>query len=325
MILKKYSKQVLSHLGLIKLLQVCISQIKRTKNKTIHFLCEIIYRSPNPLYKFNLLFTSRSKEIKKATNDLSSEGFTILHEFIEGERLENLKSAFNEMAKTIESIESGPIKLSPHGGLLHPQVFYPEQAFDKDSQTTFSNNPFKYSREFLEVALDRNIITIIGGYIGKKFMLQQATAARCYPLEKTNFGSWQWHHDSWGRKVNVMVLLTDVTEADQYMSYMKCSHNIYHSYERTTINDRFTEEEVLKLGDHKVVKCIGKAGTIFIFDANGFHRGNRTLGATRDVLINQYTAGRYLWPFEIPEKFMVNLNAEQVKFLKRNPHIEILK
>jgi len=325
MVLKKYSKQVLINLGFINLLQLFLSQVTKVKNETIHLFCEVVYRFPNPVYKFNLLFTSRSNQIKKATNDLHNEGFTILYEFLDEEQLEKLKSSFTEMSKVIEGCEPGPIKLSPFGGLLHPQVLYPEQAFDQDSQTTFSNNPFKYSREFLEVALNCEIITIIGGYIGKKFMLQQSTAARCYPLNKTNFGSWQWHHDSWGKKVNVMVLLSDVTEADQYMSYMKFSHKIYHSFERTAVNDRFTEEEVLKLGVHNVVKCIGKAGTIFIFDANGFHRGNRNLGATRDVLINQYTAGRYLWPLGIPEKFLINLNTEQVKFLKQNPHIEILK
>lgn len=122
-----------------------------------------------------------------------------------------------------------------------------------------------------------------------------------------------------------MFLFTDVTEKDQYMTYMKGSHNSFHSLFRTTINDRFTEEEVTaKCGKDAAFKCLGRAGTVFIFDANGFHRGNRTQGAVRDSLITQYTAGRYLWPLSIPYSFLDQLSKPQVKFLKRNPNINLV-
>lgn len=207
---------------------------------------------------------------------------------------------------------------------LHPQVEYPEQGHDKDSNITFSNNPFKYGKDFLNLALDDGILGVVASYIGKKFMLQQAIASRYYPFEKRDFGSWQWHHDAWGRKINVMILLTDVTEEDQYMNYMRRSHKKYHSYERTTINDRFTEAEVQNFSKEPAFKCIGPAGTVFIFDANGFHRGNRSLGAARDSIIIQYTAGRYLWDFDIPAQLLEKLSESKREFLDRNPNIHAI-
>ena len=72
---------------------------------------------------------------------------------------------------------------------------------------------------------------------------------------------------------------------------------------------------------NQAFNCLGKAGTVFIFDANGFHRGNRSLGATRDSLINQYTTGRYIWGFDIPERFIHGLNATQLEFLMKYKNI----
>lgn len=301
----------------------CFYFFKSIKNNIIHRIYEIIYRTPNPLVVLRLILSSRSIEMKNAVNELHRDGVVILDSFIKDEQLQKLKKEFDDMIEAIEKDQPGPMKLSPKGGRLHSQVLYVEQGYDLKSKTTCSNNPFKYSENFLDLSLNGFILGVIEGYLGKKFMLQQATASRYYPLEKTNFGSWQWHHDSWGRKVNVMILFTDVTEKDQYMSFMKQSHKIYHSHERTTLNDRYTEEEVREQCGQSIVTCTGKAGTVFIFDANGFHRGNRSIGATRDTLINQYTAGRYLWGFDIPRKFTKELSSKKFKFLMQNPNIKL--
>lgn len=320
---KSVFKQMLVGLGLFELVLRTATSLTRVKNVAVHFLSEVIYRAPNPFFLLQLSLSSRSREMKKASEDLCKYGIVTLDSFIPKDRLAELQKKFDHIMKNIEEGEPAQMKLTPDGGRLHPQTLYPEAAYDKDARITIDNNPFKDSKEFLQVALDEFILGVIAGYMKKKFMLQQAVATRYYPFEKNNFGSWQWHHDSWGRKVNVMILLTDVTEKDQYMGYMKYSHKIFQSYERTVINDRFTEQEVQSQKSLEEVKCLGKAGTVFIFDANGFHRGNRALGATRDVLINQYTAGRYLWAFDIPEKMAKELDQKQFKFLMQNPHIKL--
>lgn len=293
-------------------------------NNMLHILREMVYRAPNLAVIIRQYIFPPSDEMMKAIKEFKREGIVVLENFLSNKRLEEIRRDFENFVKAAEAAPPGPVKLTPDGGSLHVQVFYPEQGYDIESLATFTNDPFKHCQSFLELALDEFILGVITGYMGKRFMLQQSTASRYYPCNKTNFGSWQWHHDSWGRKINVMILFTDVTEKDQYMSYVKQSHKIYHNLERTSVNDRFTEKEVTDMCGYQVFKCLGKAGTVFIFDANGFHRGNRSLGAVRDTLINQYTAGRYLWSFDIPSGFTRNLTATQLDFLKQNKNIKIV-
>ena len=54
---------------------------------------------------------------------------------------------------------------------------------------------------------------------------------RHLPLERPYVYGFRWHHDGWGRKFNVMVLLTEVGEDDPYMSYLMKSHRRYHGYD----------------------------------------------------------------------------------------------
>jgi hypothetical protein len=316
-------KRLLSNTGWLEITRKLIRAVSYPWRNCIHFISEALYRTPSVSVKFQQYISPPSKTIQSAIETLRSDGIVVIENYMQDEQLQDLKIDFESFVKSVEKLPLGPMKMTP-GGSLHPQTQYPEQGYDIEYNMTFSYNPFKYSKRFLGVALDEYILEIIKGYIGKNFMLQQAAALRYHPHEKRDFGSWQWHHDSWGRKVNVMLLLTDVTQNDQYMSYMKRSHKIYHSYKNTVINDRFTEEDVKKLCGQSVLNCTGKAGTLIIFDANGFHRGNRSLGRARDSLSNQYTAGRYLWPFDIPAVFTDSLSKDQMEFLMKNPNVNLV-
>jgi len=312
------TKKVLQSIGLLEPLKA----VKYGVKNCAHLSREFFYRLPNPLRKLQQSL-SQDKKVKRAREKLRREGIAVLESYLSQEQLREIQADFERFVRIVEASEPGPMKMSPDGGALHPSVTYAEESYIADEMITISNNPFKHSAGFLQLALDPLILEIIAGYIGKRFMLQQATAARLYPNQRTDFGSFQWHHDSWGRKINVMFLFTDVTEKDQHMSYIKGSNNTYHSLLRTSINDRFTQEEVDAACGGTEFKCLGKAGTVFIFDANGFHRGNRNLGAKRDSLITQYTAGRYIWGFDIPEKHLARLSDAQLSFLNHNPNINV--
>ena len=313
-------KNTLARLGLLESLKRCIY----ISYNSCHLIREVIYRAPNPVIRIRQYLSPPSHKQLQAILELQHQGIVVLEDYLSSDRLKEIKEDFENFVKTAEKNPPGPMKQTPDGGLLHPRVIYSEEGYDVDSLVTSSTNPYKHGQGFLKLAVDNFILGVIAGYMGKHFMLQHAVISRYYPSGKTNFGSWQWHHDSWGRKINVMVLLTDVTEKDQYMSYMKGSQKIYHSLERTSINDRFTEDEVKSLAGLQEFHCLGKAGTVFIFDSNGLHRGNRSLGATRDSLITNYTAGRYIWGFNIPERFVRGLTLSQRKFLMRNKNIKIV-
>jgi hypothetical protein len=95
------------------------------------------------------------------------------------------------------------------------------------------------------------------------------------------------------RQLKAMVLLTDVGETDQYMTYVRGSHQAFHPYQRFLQNRLDFEYCRTYLADIDIFKATGRAGDVFFFDSNGMHSGNRsTSGATRDALFLEFTADR---------------------------------
>jgi hypothetical protein len=102
-----------------------------------------------------------------------------------------------------------------------------------------------------------------------------------------------WHHDMEERRLKVMILLTDIGQSDQYMSYVVGSHSIFHPYEMFFRNACGLEYCRSHLGELEIVNTVGKAGDIFFFDSNGAHRANRRLeGAVRDVFFIEFAANK---------------------------------
>ena len=284
---------------------------------------EFFYRRPNPM--LSKKWEAETPEALKAhVAELRQDGITVLPAFYSGERLRQFQDAFTEMMAGIE-------KRPPSAEILTPDRSYYRNArrakfsaegYDPEIGTSRCGDPFKHNPIFWEFVLDDIVLNILARYFGKVFTVNQMGASRYYPTDKRDFGSWQWHHDAWGRKVNVMLLLTDVGENDQYMTYMKGSHNLVHSLTKLR-KSRYRDEEVQNLPGCEPFKCLGKAGTVLIFDSNGFHRGNRSMGAIREHLLPNYTAGRYLWEMTMPQSTFASLNDLQGMVVRANPHIQI--
>lgn len=318
-VIRQNVKAALGALGLLNILRRTRASFTYPFKNMAHISKEICFRIPNPVLKAKYS-TSTPKRMLQLVNTLCKDGIVILPEFVRGEQLKKMKREFGSM---IQKIESSP----PSEEMAMPKPWekntYREQAFDTDLEVTYTNNPFRLSPELLKIAVNDYIVDIVSRYFSKKCMLHQAVAHRYYPTEKRDFGSWQWHHDGWGKRINALVILTDVTEHDQYMSYMKGSHRLIHSYNKN-INSRFTEAEVKAHPEFERVDCLCPAGTVFLIDPNGMHRGNRSMGAHRDTLISSYSCGRYIWNFDIPERFIEELQPQQSAFLMNNPHINII-
>jgi hypothetical protein len=155
-------------------------------------------------------------------------------------------------------------------------------------------------------------------------MIHMASATRYHPMEPRDFSAFQWHHDECGKHLNVITLLTDVTERDQPMTYLKGSHRMLHSRARWA-NSRFTREDVERMYPHlEQMTCTAAAGSIMIFDSNGLHRGNRSNGATRDNLVCNYNFGYMPYPLHIPSEAAGRLSAAQRELLRRNPRVEFV-
>ena len=74
------------------------------------------------------------------------------------------------------------------------------------------------------------------------------------------------------------------------MSFVRGSHDAFHPYERFLKNAMDFDYCGHYVDRVEVMKTLGKAGDIYLFDSNGMHRGTRSLGRRRDVLFVEYTA-----------------------------------
>jgi hypothetical protein len=314
MSMRENTKKVLETMGLLQTAKRVVNPVRATVANATYVFNEMLYRLPRPFGEPMAQSPEQSALTKRLAGELGAKGIVALRNHVSGERLAQIQSTFAAMVSRIESGPNGPEKLSPPGYL--PQTLYLEDEHNREARTTCANNPFKHAGEFLALSTDPLILGIVARYLRRPFYLQQSVASRYMPMEPRDFGSFQWHHDAWGRKVNVMFLFTDVAEQDQYMTYVEASHLHYHNRDRCW-NSRFGDKEVRTLfPDARHVRCTGDAGTVFIFDSNGMHRGNRSTARYRDTLITSFNAGRYVWTFEVPRAFREFLSDEQLAFLQ---------
>jgi hypothetical protein len=122
------------------------------------------------------------------------------------------------------------------------------------------------------------------------------------PSERDMF---RWHHDMEDRRLKVMVLLSDVGETDQAMSYACGTHALRHPYEMFLDNPCPLDYCRAALGrEPEIVHATGRAGDLVVFDSNGAHRGNRRSdAAVRDAFFLEYTTDPSgLWGGDVPEE-----------------------
>ena len=158
------------------------------------------------------------------------------------------------------------------------------------------NDAFRFCPELVALACDSRITRLARAYYGKPIQVKRAIAIRYLAAESSEADMFRWHHDMEDKLFKVLVLLTDVGDSDQYMTYAQGSHRLLRPMEAFHVNEA-------DIDGHAVIRATGRAGDAFVFDANGAHRANRRSdGAVRDVFILEYAcdesdiAGGYLPP-----------------------------
>ena len=95
----------------------------------------------------------------------------------------------------------------------------------------------------------------------------------------------QWHFDKDRIKfLKVFIYLTDVEKENGPHEFLQCPHRSPPGYD-----GRLTDEFVKKkYGDSLQILVLGPAGTVFIEDTHGLHRGTPVFGDPREVLQFEY-------------------------------------
>lgn len=117
--------------------------------------------------------------------------------------------------------------------------------------------------------LDTDICLLISHYYSNQSFFREEPTISHKSVLKKNFNkpdSYMFHSDGF-RQVSVMLLLNDLNDKNVHMEYAIKSHSQQQIYER-----RFLDQENLKK-KYKIKKLVGKKGDLFIFDAEGLHRG----------------------------------------------------
>jgi len=254
-------------------------------HEILHPIRDAYQRTPSLSY----ILKSSPEEIADYVTQLNKNGIVHIKSFLTAEEFAEMKNDFEGF---VGHIQANAANVDDEG------AGFTEDFFSKKENAYYSTNPFKYSKQLVKSCCNKKLTSIINHYFKADTYIYRAGAARILPIDSTGYGSFQWHHDAWGKSVNVMFLLSDVGDGDQAMTYVMGSHNIRHSFEkfmRSRLSLDYCKE---RMTTTPIFTCKGKAGDLFIFDTNGVHSGNRTAGRARDTFIISYSTGKnHIWRF----------------------------
>jgi hypothetical protein len=257
--------------------------------KTPEFrLKEYFHRRPDPKFDWHFCSGEAAAKAEEGYQRLNEDGIVMLPNYFTGGMLQELQNAFDK------SVADKWCKLNPNS--LQADEFFTEDPV------------------FLRAALDPVLLEIIGRYYKKKFALGRSCAQRLLPADTGRYGSYQWHHDTRGRQLHLMILLKDLPADGQRMSYLAKSHQTYYSFLRgrgqgSRFDNDLSADPKLK---DRIVEVAGPAGTVAIFDANGLHSGNRNDNGGRDQITFCYVSVRH-WKDQIFRRAEVEKLPEPFK------------
>ncbi len=262
-----------------------------TNLSTLHAIRQRYHRFPTP---DRAGATPCSQQAIDWAGELDRKGFLRLPGLIEPTMLACMQSDFEAFARNLEA------KVARGEGCL--QHYDDEEHWWPKDRAYVSNNAFKHSRQLVKFCCHEPLLEIANLYLGKVAYIQRGVAMRYLPSESTDNDMFGWHHDMEDMRLKVMILLTDVGEHDQYMSYVVGSHKIFHPLVMFLKNKCSLEYCRKQLGQIEIDHTIGRAGDVFLFDSNGAHRGNRRPQANiRDAFFVEYTADKSdIWGGDVP-------------------------
>ncbi len=266
----------------------------RIKVETLHSIRQHYHRAPWPTWADR---RPQSAEGARILAELRKKGIVKLSGFIQQHELKQLVADFNQFVKSVQrQAEQGD-------GLF--TSYDSEEHWRPNEEIYVSNNPFKYSAQLAKLCCREFVCDLANCYFGKPAFLQRGVAMRYLPREEMHKLQFGWHHDMEEKRFKMMILLSDVGENGQRMSYVNGTHKILHPYERflkNTLDFEYCQKHVEQA---EITDTIGSAGDVFFFDSNGMHRGNRTLAATRDAVFVEYTSDTSnIWGCDIPNEFL---------------------
>lgn len=262
-----------------------------TTIESLHSIRQHYQRLPLPPYKKT---RPRSGDVAACVNRLKEDGFVKVSNFVEPAELAQLRADFASFIRTI--------RLKRMIGRASFRHYDDEEYWIRRQRSFVTNNAFKYSARLLDLTCSAFVVDVANHYLEKPAFVQRAMAMRYLPSGRMGASQFKWHHDMDDKRLKFMLLLTDVTEKDQYMTYVRGSHRVFHPYERFLKNSLDFDYCRQYLDNIEVLKATGAAGDLFMFDSNGMHSANRSKSAQRDIFLLEFSADKFnVWGGDLPE------------------------
>ena len=261
---------------------------------------------------------SRRPNIKRVLDELNRDGVAILEAAAPSELV---AAGLNDMNRFIELIPKLQGTMRTKRTSTGAVREYAVHEYQRALNIYRSHDPLMFSPAYARFLLLPDLIEIAKGYLGKNWLYQAMIATRTEPSEPIRDGFATWHHDARGRKLNVILLLTDVPEDGPATIVLKGSHRLVYTRARQVRNFFSDEEQRAIQRQHRVGPervCHARAGSLVFFDSNALHLGRRSRHRRDAFQVNCMTDREHLWPQEIPRRFLSSLDAtEQQNLLQR--------
>jgi ectoine hydroxylase-related dioxygenase (phytanoyl-CoA dioxygenase family) len=256
-------------------------------------------------------------DVRRAVADLDRDGVTVLERVAPAKLIEEARRDMERFVQRITELE-GTTRTKPRstGGT----VVYPVHEYQRGLNIYRSHDPLMFSAAYAQFLLLPQLREVAAGYLGRTWRYQAMIATRTQPSPPTREGFASWHHDARGRKLNIIMPLTDVLADGSATVVMAGSHRLVYLKARR-LGNVFSDEEVAALqrqyGWTERV-CDAPAGSLILFDSQALHLGRRSPHSRDAFQVNCMTKSRHLWPQEISRAATASLPvAAQRELLSR--------
>ncbi len=163
---------------------------------------------------------------------------------------------------------------------------------------------YKYvplSRNLMSIWIDSRIREIVSNYFGRKVfgatyphihsinpLTSSPSSKECKAHSQINAS---WHYDN-PLYISCFLLLHDVGMKDSHMQVLKGTHRVCNV--NFSERDRYLSDEYVNKKKFDTIDCVGKKGTLVIFDATVFHRLKNVRNSPRTAFKFEISCGNDL-------------------------------
>jgi hypothetical protein len=158
-------------------------------------------------------------------------------------------------------------------------------------------NGIEHLSENIRSFLNNNFLENISRVLSNREVLHKFTLGSKLKYTPNNLGSGSgWHRDSLGFQFKAMLYLSAVDEYSGPFEYFIGSHKRYFKLKNYFFNllkgfsdiVRYSNSKVETLDNNSKITCIGKSGTLILFNSSGLHRGAPIKKGSRYAITNYY-------------------------------------